>query len=612
VNRFESEHTANMKQSRWRHLVALSRDVTSWLEEPDTSADSQDVTMLASRVSARLQDQGISEEEIKETLRTLAPLEFYERSPEKSPWKSHFAPRSTATEHGGEYPRLADLTETHVEEWADLAASLRPPIIKARFADAVWEFGKRLGSTRKDLYHYGLLAAEMYLSAAEGGYQRNPFSVLHPAVRSINLAIKFRNEGLLTRGFDFLMGFVEAVDVAHVGLWSVPFDKLLGLQGLGTGRQLQILDQYEEFFQQTVARRDPFRIEISGPRFAKYFYDHRQYQRAKEITLLYGETLLELADELSDSSLAAHRLGVVLNAYRGVRLRDHAERVRLKLEAKGKDVIASMKSHYVEIEFNFEEIKKSLAETIDVPHPLIALYRLANSCAPKPAAIRTRLDSSDSIAHLLVPTGILGDHGLTVSTVGTYDHDQDGRITMEVAREMNLGATLFLMGLEEWKKKFELGALPDTPDLLNSMLIPSDRVPIYLAGIEAFEKEDYLKCIHVLVPQVENSLRALLTILDIPVTKTNEEGNFEFKNMADVLHNDCVHEALEEKLWYFLRVLYIDNAGMNLRNVVAHGIAPLEVFNRVNAALVIQSIVFLTMIREEAIMFSDEEAGGPD
>jgi lysyl-tRNA synthetase class 1 len=177
---------------------------------------------------------------------------------------------------------------------------------------------------------------------------------------------------------------------------------------------------------------------------------------------------------------------------------------------------------------------------------------------------------------------------------------------------MNLGATLFLMGLEDWKKKFELGALPDMPDLLNSMLIPSDRVSIYLAGIEAFEKEDYLKCIHVLVPQVENSLRTLLTLLDIPVTKTDEDGNFELKNMNDVLLNDGVHQALEEKLWYFLNVLYIDKRGMNLRNVVAHGMAPLEAFHRVNAALVIQSIVFLTMIREEAIMFSDEEADAPD
>ena len=592
--------------------MALSRDVISWLEEPDASVDSQDVTMLASRVSARLRDQGILEAEIKEIVRTLAPLEFYERSPEKSPWKSHFAPRSSVTEHGGEYPRLADLTEAHVEEWAYLAASLRRPIVRARFADAVWELGKRLGSARKDLYRYGLLGAEMYLSAAEGGYQRNPFSVLHPAVRSINLAIKFRNEGLLTKGFDFLMSFVEAVDVAHVGLWSVPFDKLLGVRGLGTARQLQILGQYEKFFRQTVAGRDLFRIEISGPPIAKYFSDHRQYQRAQEITLLYGETLLELADELGDPSFAAHHLGVVLDAYRRVGLRDHEERVRLKLEAKGKDVIASMKSHYVEIEFNVEEIKKSLAETIDVSHPLIALYRLANSCAPKPVQIRTRLDSSDYIAHRLIPTGILGDHGLTVGTVGTYDHDQNGRITMEVAREMNLGATLFLMGLEEWKKKFELGALPDMPDLLNAMLIPSDRVSIYLEGIEAFEKRDYLKCIHVLVPQVENSLRALLTLLDIPVTKTDEDGNFELKNMNDVLRNDCVHQALEEKLWNFLKVLYIDKRGMNLRNVVAHGMAPLEAFHRVNAALVIQSVVFLTMIREEAIMFSDEEFSTED
>lgn len=52
--------------------MPLSRDVISWLEEPDSSADAQDVTMLASRVFARLQDRSVPEAEIKETLRTLA------------------------------------------------------------------------------------------------------------------------------------------------------------------------------------------------------------------------------------------------------------------------------------------------------------------------------------------------------------------------------------------------------------------------------------------------------------------------------------------------------------------------------------------------------------
>ena len=71
--------------------------------------------------------------------------------------------------------------------------------------------------------------------------------------------------------------------------------------------------------------------------------------------------------------------------------------------------------------------------------------------------------------------------------------------------------------------------------------------------------------------------------------------------MDDVLHDPVVKDALDPKLWFFLKVLYTDNRGMNLRNLVAHGVAPAGAFNRVNAALVVQSVVFLALIRHEAM-----------
>jgi hypothetical protein len=71
--------------------------------------------------------------------------------------------------------------------------------------------------------------------------------------------------------------------------------------------------------------------------------------------------------------------------------------------------------------------------------------------------------------------------------------------------------------------------------------------------------------------------------------------------MNDVLHDPVVKDALDPKLWSFLKVLYTDNRGMNLRNLVAHGVAPGAAFNRVNASLVVQSVVFLALIRDEAM-----------
>jgi len=249
---------------------------------------------------------------------------------------------------------------------------------------------------------------------------------------------------------------------------------------------------------------------------------------------------------------------------------------------------------------------------IDVSNPLVALYRLANNCAPHPERLEAEFEAATEglLYHRLIPVGIIGDDGLTVTTIGTYDQDKEGRLVMELARDMNLKTTFFLSGLEEWKKKFELGGIPDTPSLFDGLLIPPDRVTLFREGLLAFEQEDYVKCIHVLVFQVENSLRELLRILGRPVSKSTDDGN-QPKNMNDVLYDPVVKDALDPKLWSFLKVLYTDNRGMNLRNLVAHGVAPAAAFNRVNASLVVQSVVFLALIRDKATYVVGDQAEDP-
>jgi hypothetical protein len=40
--------------------------------------------------------------------------------------------------------------------------------------------------------------------------------------------------------------------------------------------------------------------------------------------------------------------------------------------------------------------------------------------------------------------------------------------------------------------------------------------------MSVFDAEDYVKCIHLLVPEVENGLRELLKLLGVSETKTDD------------------------------------------------------------------------------------------
>jgi len=589
--------------------MALAEYVTSWLNECD-STNRIELYLISSHVFDRLRERGTSRAEIDRIFRSLAPLEFHECHAVTSPWDSFFAPKMAAEEGRDEFPNLALLNSENVDEWAEVAESVEHPLLKARFADAVWELGRRLGSARKDRYRFGRIASESYLELA-GRTGNNPLEIINASARNIRLAIKLGAGDLVDHGFEFLMQYADSVEQAHVGLWSAPFDRLLGLNGLSEEQRERILDRHTQRFSATVAGGDIFRMEVIGPSFAKYFHDRRQYQRAKEITFAYGEAILKSAASLN-ASLATHHIEGVLEAYRRVGLKEETDRVRLLLEEKGKGVIAEMKSQRFEIRLDLAAINTAIAEMIDVSNPLVALYRLANNCAPHPEKFEAEFEAATEglLYHRLIPVSIIGDDGLTVTTIETYDQDKEGRLVMEFARDMNLKTTFFLSGLEEWKKKFELGGIPDTPSLFDSLLIPPDRVTLFREGLLAFEQEDYVKCIHVLVFQVENSLRELLRILGRPVSKSTDDGN-QPKNMNDVLYDPVVKDALDPKLWSFLKVLYTDNRGMNLRNLVAHGVAPAAAFNRVNASLVVQSVVFLALIRDKAMYVVGDQAEDP-
>ncbi len=116
-----------------------------------------------------------------------------------------------AKEGRAEFPNLHLLTSDNVDEWAELAESLNHPRLRARFADAVWELGRRLGSTREDLYRFGQLASEAYIELAATERSR-PIEMLNAVPRSIQLATKLGARDLVDRGYQFLMQYADSVD----------------------------------------------------------------------------------------------------------------------------------------------------------------------------------------------------------------------------------------------------------------------------------------------------------------------------------------------------------------------------------------------------------------
>lgn len=587
--------------------MPVPAEVIVWLDEEENTAAQDGI--LIYRIWERLRQQSMDEANIAEVLRSLAPLEFLAHGKKPEIWGSIFSPRREADLAKGvaEYPNLAELNGAHIDDWMEMAASLKRPYLRARFADAVWELSGRIAK-RPKLYRFGLLAAEMYLEAAVEAKERAFYECLQAAVRSIQLALQLRSEELSARAFEVIMEFADTAEPNHIGRWFAPFDRLIHQRGLTDEQRERIVLGLEKRFWETIDRGDLHQQKMAGQSLALYHHAHKDYDRAKNITLAYGEAIVKLTASQS-AMLAVHHLTGVMNDYLRMGLHGDADRVRLVLEERGKGAAAEMREHKFEIKIELDDVEKSIAEKLDHPDAYFALYRLAMSCTPhlEETIERFKAASEGLIFHQIMPVSLIGDGGLPVANIGTYDNDEEGRHVMEYAREMQLNASFFMLGIEEWKKKFDRPDFHEVPGLFDCLLIPEVRRPLFEEGFAAYAGGDYVKAVHVLIPQVENSLRELLKLLDLPTTKNDAEGGFELKNMNHVLHDEVVQATLDDRLWRFLKVLYTDKRGLNLRNIVMHGIAEPSDFNQANAALVLQSVMLLTMIRENGVFMDRSE-----
>jgi len=108
-------------------------------------------------------------------------------------------------------------------------------------------------------------------------------------------------------------------------------------------------------------------------------------------------------------------------------------------------------------------------------------------------------------------------------------------------------------------------------------------MPLFEHGINAYLADDQITAIHVLVPQIENSLRRLLPVLEIPTNKhrRSDTGVMVEKSLNNILESEAaVTQFFGEDFVLYLRMFLCDPRGQNVRNKLAHGLMQPEQFHR--------------------------------
>lgn len=149
---------------------------------------------------------------------------------------------------------------------------------------------------------------------------------------------------------------------------------------------------------------------------------------------------------------------------------------------------------------------------------------------------------------------------------------------------------------------------------LHHPFIPTGREHLFARGLNAGLKRDFVVSSHLLIPQIENSIRHLLNQYGVVTTKKKGSGDVQNEqDLNTLLYEDSgkeLEKILGEDTVFYLRSLLVEKMGANARNYLAHGMYDEDHFNQPWAIYLWWMVLRIIMLFPILVARRSEESNG--
>lgn len=200
--------------------------------------------------------------------------------------------------------------------------------------------------------------------------------------------------------------------------------------------------------------------------------------------------------------------------------------------------------------------------------------------------VRQRVTTSPTF--LLFPTVMYSVDGRVAARPSRVTTREE-QITDEVRAQMFVlsnnirvwGAqTLLLPAIDQINSEHHIRIQDVLPVVLGSPFVPAGRESLFAKGLHSGLTGDYIVAAHLLIPQIENSLRHILTEsgeITSGMSRQEVQNHFDLNRMlTDGALETKLTEILGGDLVFQLKGLLVQHYGANLRNEIAHGTLGIE------------------------------------
>jgi hypothetical protein len=218
--------------------------VPDWVQEVLASFDQKkeahgELQIVDDIDRARKTHGDLSDEDFKGYVAERSAFFFRGHNDRDSVWGTFFGPMAVLTRTDGSEVRVPDIKELDAEvvaHWEARARSAKDPVMRARYADAVWDLKHAITNERPS-HEFAQVAIDGYLLATRERLYTMEIEAVGWLKRALGLSLSIRDTErtklVVTPMFEF---YDQAASPLKPGVWIFPFDTLYGKKNLADAR----------------------------------------------------------------------------------------------------------------------------------------------------------------------------------------------------------------------------------------------------------------------------------------------------------------------------------------------------------------------------------------
>ncbi len=488
---------------------------------------------------------------------------------------------------------LLSFSEDEVALFRELALGVSNAEMRARLADIVWERFHDPNMAR--------LAIESYLKSAGALEQDHWVHSFDRLERATNIAHLL---GPNSEQFVQTVKQIEDILTRYDGHDSSFFSARLMeiLQEHRQGDSLKYAALAETAVQQAIAERECERARRYLFIEAEWYFRSDQSEMRTETRFRMLETHVEEGTEFVSSSnssfrysQACHKIERAIKGYQDFsgpgskKRRDELYCLLRDYQKNAQEELSSFPVQAADDELEacgrvlgqqiVETIKgKSLEEALRTLASLPLLQDVAQIREPVERFVKT------SPVALLFPLMMHNTDGRVAGRPPLKPSSEDEQIEAEIRAHMfknsNDGRiwkvrTILMPAVEEIKREHHIRIADLIQIVVDNPFVPKGRGYLFARGLHAGLTGEYLNAAHWLIPEIENSLRHVLSLHGSITSGFNRQDVQNHYDLNRILNDHELEKSLAEVLGadlvFELKGLLVQHFGANLRNEIAHG-----------------------------------------